>query len=421
MILALRGLGYVVALALGAVSLYLIVTSKTQKHLELGVLAGVWGAALIWFTTVFAPKPTGAGSTPPGTALDVRDSAQLVRVDEELRQFKAQLEQLVRTELRAGMARELAGLKAEVEELRTELVEKVGGQLRLERIETTRLIGSDLEALQNELRQLKVRQLAVSQTGAIVGAEAEELRPKPPAPAVSAAAHTPSMSATPAAPPPAAPPPAAPPATPPTAAPPVTPPVVRVDPPIPVATPAVALVQPDAPRPPAASPPPVSTGPTTAVPTSPVSTPAASATSAAPSSTSSAWSTVRTNAPAAPSAAPSIPPTAPSTVPSTVPTTASTSGLNADPLAGLPRLRPFTDLEPEIRPEAPGTAGTHTRNGTPVSPSVVNGSGAGAGRHASRPPGSPAPTPGGGRRHRADDSDNDTLARILQRESNPDR
>ena len=50
------------------------------------------------------------------------------------------------------VAGELAELRAEVAALRNELLEKVGGQLRLERIETTRLIGSDLEALQHEVR-----------------------------------------------------------------------------------------------------------------------------------------------------------------------------------------------------------------------------------------------------------------------------
>ena len=49
----------------------------------------------------------------------------------------------------------MAGLRSEVTALRNELVEKVGGQLHLERIETTRLIGSDLEALQHEVRQLR--------------------------------------------------------------------------------------------------------------------------------------------------------------------------------------------------------------------------------------------------------------------------
>src|SRR5438105_3385991 len=41
----------------------------------------------------------------------------------------------------------------------SEVVGKVGGELRLERIETTRIIGSDIEALQREVRQLKTGRL----------------------------------------------------------------------------------------------------------------------------------------------------------------------------------------------------------------------------------------------------------------------
>ena len=74
------------------------------------------------------------------------------------REFQARLEKVLRREVQEGLARELAGLRAEVAALRSELVEKVGGQLRLERIETTRLIGSDLEALQQQVRELKFLQ-----------------------------------------------------------------------------------------------------------------------------------------------------------------------------------------------------------------------------------------------------------------------
>jgi len=48
----------------------------------------------------------------------------------------------------------IGALRTEVAALRAEVVDKLGGQLRLERIETTRVIGSDLEALQHEIRRL---------------------------------------------------------------------------------------------------------------------------------------------------------------------------------------------------------------------------------------------------------------------------
>ena len=52
------------------------------------------------------------------------------------------------------LVEQLSSLRAEVAALRAEVVDKLGGQLRLERIETTRVIGSDLEALQHEIRRL---------------------------------------------------------------------------------------------------------------------------------------------------------------------------------------------------------------------------------------------------------------------------
>ena len=71
------------------------------------------------------------------------------------RAHELRLEHMLRREIRNSVAGEVAALRAEIAELRSELLEKVGGQLRLERIETTRVIGSDLEALQHEVRQLK--------------------------------------------------------------------------------------------------------------------------------------------------------------------------------------------------------------------------------------------------------------------------
>ena len=63
---------------------------------------------------------------------------------------------MLRREMHAGVAQEVANLRTEVHALRNEARRGgVGGQLRLERIETTRLIGSDLEAVQSELRKLR--------------------------------------------------------------------------------------------------------------------------------------------------------------------------------------------------------------------------------------------------------------------------
>jgi hypothetical protein len=158
----LRGTGFAAAVILGAVAIWLIVTSTSQKRIEIGVLTGLWGL-LLGAYSVFGSRSHHREAAPvsssqevdlrPGT--EVERAAVVAAVAAARREFQAELEDLLRREVQAGLAQELAGLRAEVTALRNELVEKVGGQLRLERIETTRLIGSDLEALQHELRQLR--------------------------------------------------------------------------------------------------------------------------------------------------------------------------------------------------------------------------------------------------------------------------
>jgi hypothetical protein len=155
-------------MALAVVAVYLIVTGKDYKRVQIGVILGVWSAFIGTFVFVRLPRdPAAAPNSLPvaapsaGQELDLRKFGEIERmaianaVDAARREFRVELEDMLRREVQAGLAQEVAGLRAEVMALRNELVEKVGGQLRLERIETTRLIGSDLEALQHELRQLR--------------------------------------------------------------------------------------------------------------------------------------------------------------------------------------------------------------------------------------------------------------------------
>ncbi len=188
----LRGLVFAIAIALGAVAVWLIVTSTTQKGIELGVLAGLWGLLLGAFSMIGARRvvqtPVPAEST-VGAELELRSAMALERsADAQARrEYEARLEQLLREEVRATMGRELAEMRAEIAQLRSELLEKVGGQLRLERIETTRLIGSDLEALQDEVRKLKfAKQPDIIESG-IVPAVASLHRIVEPGPRVVAA------------------------------------------------------------------------------------------------------------------------------------------------------------------------------------------------------------------------------------------
>ena len=171
----LRGIGFALAVLSGVVAIWLIVSGTTEpKRVEIGVLVGLWGLLLGAFA-VFGcrshPREAAVAATPsePGQALDVRQVGDIERaavasaVAAAREAFRAELEELLRRETAAGSTREpeaalraeVAGLRAEVAALRIDLASKAGGQLHLERVETTRLIGSDLEALQQELRQLR--------------------------------------------------------------------------------------------------------------------------------------------------------------------------------------------------------------------------------------------------------------------------
>jgi hypothetical protein len=172
----LRGVGLAVAIALSAVGLWLMITTTDTKVGRLGMLAVLWGLLIGAFAMFGSRRSTAerdaerestaepaAPAAPPAVApspgaLELRSKASEVERAEEAarrRAFEARLEEALRHEIQASVAREVAALREEIAALRSELLESVGGQLRLERIETTRVIGSDLEALQHELRELK--------------------------------------------------------------------------------------------------------------------------------------------------------------------------------------------------------------------------------------------------------------------------
>lgn len=180
------------AVGLGVAALCLVVFGTSQRQLQLGVLLGLWGA----LTAACLPALTRSDrpDAEPGQQLAAEARAQAAELHEaqlkvvalqqeqleaarqayfsqeiELRRFSelqlardgdARQESEHRLELALSRVVErviherLAPLREEVAALRAEVVEKLGGQLRLERIETTRVIGSDLEALQHEIRRL---------------------------------------------------------------------------------------------------------------------------------------------------------------------------------------------------------------------------------------------------------------------------
>jgi len=136
------------AVLLGGVAVFLVVVGHTQKQVQIGLLVGLWGVLLGAFT-LFGPRR--------GT--EELDDEALAAGPERAparREHELQREVVLRRDMERILRDELSQLRGEVAGLRNDLVEKVNGQLRLERIETTRVISSDIEELQHEVRRLAV-------------------------------------------------------------------------------------------------------------------------------------------------------------------------------------------------------------------------------------------------------------------------
>jgi hypothetical protein len=149
--------GMVLAAILGIVAVGLAVLGTTQKQVQIGLIIGLW-AALIGLITVYGirRRATPAELSEERGEVELRRTYQIGRERDaaDRRHYALQLEMMLRREMERVLREELGALRAEVSALRSDVVEKVHGQLQLERIETTRVIGSDLEALQNEVRRL---------------------------------------------------------------------------------------------------------------------------------------------------------------------------------------------------------------------------------------------------------------------------
>src|SRR6476659_8840037 len=152
----LRWLGILLVLGLGAMAVALVVLGDSQKQLRIGVLLGIWAAVVAYFLPSRReeqPQAVATGHDPSRVYNDVgiRTAPDLRR---EFREYQAQLERTFRRDMEQALSEHIARLRGEVALLRNDLVEQVNGQLRLERTETTRALGSDIEGLQQEIRRL---------------------------------------------------------------------------------------------------------------------------------------------------------------------------------------------------------------------------------------------------------------------------
>jgi uncharacterized protein DUF6779 len=153
----LRTLALVAAVAIALASTAAVVLSDDPQTLRLAVVGALWAFVLAAFA---APRrrESDAPAGDPGTALELRRTYE-IELEKEVaarREYELQLEVYLRRELERGLAEDVAALREEVGRMRGEMIDRLDGELRMERIETTRLIGGSLRALQDEARRLGI-------------------------------------------------------------------------------------------------------------------------------------------------------------------------------------------------------------------------------------------------------------------------
>ena len=153
----LRTLALVAAVAIALASTAAVVLSDDPETLRLAVVGALWAFVLAAFA---APRrrESDASAGDPGTALELRRTYE-IELEKEVaarREYELQLEVYLRRELERGLAEDVAALREEVGRMRGEMIDRLDGELRMERIETTRLIGGSLRALQDEARRLGI-------------------------------------------------------------------------------------------------------------------------------------------------------------------------------------------------------------------------------------------------------------------------
>ena len=133
-----------------------VVLSDDPQTLRLAVVGALWAFVLAAFA---APRRREAArGRHPGHELELRRTYE-IELEKEVaarREYELQLEVYLRRELERGLAEDVAALRDEVGRMRGEMIDRLDGELRMERIETTRLIGGSLRALQDEARRLGI-------------------------------------------------------------------------------------------------------------------------------------------------------------------------------------------------------------------------------------------------------------------------
>ena len=152
----LRTAALVAAVLVALASTAAVVLSDDPETLRLAVVGALWAFVLAAFAAPRRREPESDGG--PGSALELRRTYE-IELQKEVaarREYELQLEVYLRRELERGLAEDVAALRDEVGRMRGEMIDRLDGELRMERIETTRLIGGSLQALREEARRLGI-------------------------------------------------------------------------------------------------------------------------------------------------------------------------------------------------------------------------------------------------------------------------
>jgi hypothetical protein len=166
----LRTLALVLAVLIALGSTAAVVLSDDPRVLRVAVVGALWAFVLAAFAGPRRSEPGSADG--PGSALELRRTYE-IELEKEVaarREYELQLEVYLRRELERGLSEDVAALRDEVARMRGEMFDRLDGELRMERIETTRLIGGSLRALQDEAARLGLGlQLPAELSGPIEG------------------------------------------------------------------------------------------------------------------------------------------------------------------------------------------------------------------------------------------------------------
>lgn len=157
-----RSLGILLAIALCGTGVYLVVVGHTQKQVQIGLLVGLWGALMGAFA-LFGPRRERVTDADEVVAAAARKAPEVERGLVRRRDAALEREVAMRREMERVLRDELSKLRDAVTGLRNDLNENTGAQLRMERIETTRVISSDVD--ERQMRQLTGGHPAIEANG----------------------------------------------------------------------------------------------------------------------------------------------------------------------------------------------------------------------------------------------------------------